>query len=54
MRQLLHPLRAREGVGSVGMGLLTWAELAAAIDTATAQGLRLLEKLGRARNWRVR
>lgn len=42
---------ATQGVVS---GPLTWADVAAAVGAASAQGLRLLAKLGRARDWRQR
>jgi hypothetical protein len=36
------------------VGQPTWAEVSAAIDTAAAEGVRLIEKLGRPSDWRVR
>lgn len=35
-------------------GVLTWAELSAQIDAAGGQGVRLIGKLGRPSDWRVR
>lgn len=54
MQHLQHVPRACERVGSVGICRPpTWAEVSATIDTAAAQGVRLIEKLGRPRDWRV-